>query len=181
MTYDLIFYPITLSILKIACDKVWYKQTLFYNSNFSISNGSASLLKTLFLKKISSKMISLQGHSRPWRKHLFTQFLDSSSPLQLDDKLSDQSTKFLEPYFAVVLAATTLVLKYTKEDLQRILEIVLEARSPITFEKSQDKPLKANSPDMYYNKSYRKYYNFCQQCEDYFATYFLQDKISFHW
>ena len=35
-------HPFTLSIPKVARDQVWYKQPLFYNSNFSIPNGSAS-------------------------------------------------------------------------------------------------------------------------------------------
>ena len=54
--------------------------------------------------------------------------------------------------------------------------------------------LKAYSPDIYRGKSHMDYYNFCQQCEDYFttsgamgptripfATSFSRDRITFRW
>ena len=57
--------------------------------------------------------------------------------------------------------------------MQRILKTVLEARAPAltlaVSEVPRDK-LKARSPDVYRGKSHMDCYNFCQQCEDYFAT-----------
>ena len=89
--------------------------------------------------------------------------------------------------------------------MQRILKAVLEARAPtpapalapvpvpVVSKVSREK-LKARSPDVYRGKSHMDYYNFCQQCEDYFATAgatgptqipfaasFLRDRISFRW
>ena len=85
-----------------------------------------------------------------------------------------------------------LVAKYTEEDLQKILRTVLEAQV-LPFDGHHKKPLKAKSSDMYYNKFHIKCYNFCQKCEDHFATakvkglnciffaaFFLHDYINFH-
>ena len=97
----------------------------------------------------------------------------------------------------------TSIPKYSKDDLQWILKAVLEAQTlvpapapvpvPIVSEVSREK-LKARSPDVYCGKSHMDCYNFCQQCEDYFATAratgptqilfaasFLRDRISFYW
>ena len=85
------------------------------------------------------------------------------------------------------------VAKYTKEDLQRILRTVLEVQAP-PIDGLREKPLKARSPDVYCGKFHMKCYNFCQQCEDHFATarakgpnriffaaFFLRDLINFRW
>ena len=85
------------------------------------------------------------------------------------------------------------VAKYTKEDLQKILRAVLEARAPPS-DSPCEKPLKARLPDVYCGKSHMECYNFCQQCKDHFATAgakgpnrilfaasFLRDRIYFHW
>ena len=89
--------------------------------------------------------------------------------------------------------AKPLVAKYTEEDLQRILRIVLEARAPPS-DSPREKPLKARSSDVDCGKSHMECYNFCQQYEDHFATAeakgpnripfavsFLQDRINFRW
>lgn len=73
--------------------------------------------------------------------------------------------------------------KYSKQDLQWILKMVLEGKihtlalgptsapQPIAFpDEPFDRPLKAKSLDLYYGKFHMECYNFCQQCEDYFAT-----------
>ena len=87
--------------------------------------------------------------------------------------------------------------------MQRILKAVLKAHAPapalapvlapvvseVLWEKA-----KARFPDIYHGKSHMNCYNFCQQCEDYFATVramkstqiffaasFFQNQISFHW
>ena len=52
----------------------------------------------------------------------------------------------------------------------QILKTVLEAQAPTNSKQSPDKLLKVCSPNMNHGKSHIKCYNFCQQCEDYFAT-----------
>ena len=89
-------------------------------------------------------------------------------------------------------AVESLVAKYTKEDLQKILRTVFEAQA--LSNGAREKPLKARSPDVYRDKSYMECYNFYQQYEDYFATTrakspnrifftvsFLRDCINFRW
>ena len=103
--------------------------------------------------------------------------------------------------------AANSVPKYSEDDLQQILKAVLEARvpvpvlapapalvlAPVVSEVPREK-LKACSLDVYRGKSHMDYYNFCQQCENYFATVgamgptqipfatsFLRDRISFRW
>ena len=143
---------------------------------------------------------------------------DSSPPPESGDELSDQpawpSTKLP---VANAPAAANSIPKYSEDDLQRILRTILEARvpaptpvfapapvpapgpapapapAPIVAEAPREK-LKARSPDVYRGKSHMDCYNFCQQCEDYFATAgatgptripfaasFLRDRISFRW
>ena len=97
--------------------------------------------------------------------------------------------------------------------MQKILKTVLEAGAPVSapapvptlvpaptlapapiVANAPREKLKARFPDLYCGKSYMDYYNFCQQCEDYFATAgataltrilfvasFLRDRISFRW
>ena len=141
---------------------------------------------------------------------------DSSLLPESGDKLSDQPAGPLtKPPVANAPAVTNSITKYSEDDLQRILKIVLEARvpapapvltlapvpapatapapAPIVAEAPCEK-LKACSLDMYRGKSHMDCYNFCQQCEDYFATIgvtgptripfaasFLWDRISFRW
>ena len=83
--------------------------------------------------------------------------------------------------------------KYTEEDLQRILKVVLETEV-LVYNKSCEKPLKTRSSDVYRGKSYMECYNFCQQYENHFATAramgrnripfaasFLCNRINFQW
>ena len=115
--------------------------------------------------------------------------------------------------------AANSVPKYSEDDLQRIFKAVLEAQAPIpaplpvpalalvlaatsapvlapasNVAEAHREKLKARSPDLYRGKSHIDCYNFCQQCEDYFATAgatgptripfaasFLRDRISFRW
>ena len=85
------------------------------------------------------------------------------------------------------------VAKYTKENLQRIFRTVVKAQA-LPSDGPREKPLKARSPDVYRGKSHMECYNFCQQCEDHFATAgakgsnripfaasFLCDRINFRW
>ena len=101
----------------------------------------------------------------------------------------------------VIVVPTIDVPKYSKDDLQRIYKTILEAQAPapipalafVVSEVPRDK-LKARSLNIYCEKSHMDYYNFCQQCEDYFTTAgatgptripfavsFLRDWISFCW
>ena len=150
-------------------------------------------------------MTSVRGRGRPHHKHPSVAPSvapsvtppNSSPPPELGDELSDQLAGPLGPKPPVANApAATNVLKYSKDDLQRILKAVLEARAPIlalapvlapvpapvpapvlaptpapapiVAEAPREK-LKAHSPNLYYGKSHMDCYNFCQQCEDYFT------------
>ena len=146
---------------------------------------------------------------------------DFFSPPKSSDKLSDQPAKTsgTKSPVANALVAATHISKYSKDDLQRIFKAVLEAQAPasalaptpalapasalapapalapasIVSELPREK-LKARSPDIYCEKSHIDCYNFCQQCEEYFATAgatgpirilfatsFLWKQISFCW
>ena len=94
-------------------------------------------------------------------------------------------------------SATTSVPKYSEDDLQKIFKAALEARAFAPAFAASEIPrekLKTLSPDVYCGKSHMDYYNFCQQCENHFATAgatgptripfaasFLRDRISFRW
>ena len=136
---------------------------------------------------------------------------DSSSSSKSGNKLSDQLVRPLEiePPVADAPVTATNVLKYSKSDLQRIFKAVLEAQAAVSVAASAPtsapalapivskafwEKLKASSLHIYYGKSYMDCYNFCQQCENYFATAratgptqipfavsFLRDQISFRW
>ena len=128
--------------------------------------------------------------------------LPNSSPSP-ESEISKQPERPLGPK----PPADTSISKYFEDDLQRIFKTVLEAQAPIPVpapafallsasvvsEVLREK-LKACSLDIYRGKSYMDCYNFCQQCEDYFATAgatgstqilfatsFLRDGISFRW
>ena len=78
-----------LTISRVARDQVWYERSLFYNSNFSIPNGSASLFEIVILKKkFSAKMISVWGRGRSRKECPFIFLFDSFSPFESDDNLS---------------------------------------------------------------------------------------------
>ena len=141
-------------------------------------------------------MTSVRGRGRPRRERPSIAPPDSSPPPESDDNLSDQRAgpPGANLPIAVVPAAALPVPKYNKKDLQRILKTVLEARAPTTFKEPRDKPLKVRSLDVYRGNSHMECYNFCQQCENYFATAearganripfaasFLRDQISFRW
>ena len=104
-------------------------------------------------------MTSIQSRGRPCREHASEGLSGSSPPPEssYDEALVNPSA--VEPPVA----------KYTEEDLQRIFRTVLEARAPPS-NGACEKPLKARSPDVYRGKSHMECYNFCQQCEDHFAT-----------
>ena len=144
------------------------------------------------LKEISSKITSVRdrGRSRRERSSAAPSVApsNSSSPPESGDELSDQPAgPSIKPLIANAPAATTSISKYSEDDLQRIFKTVLEAQipapapvlapapvpvpapAPIVAKASREK-LKARFPDVYRGKSHMNCYNFCQQCEDYFAT-----------
>ena len=139
-------------------------------------------------------MTSVRGRGRPCRKRPSVASSiapsvappDSSPPPESGDELSDQPARPLGPKPPVANApSATSVLKYSEDDLQKIFKAVLEARAPVPAPVPVPAPapalasivaeapwekLKARSPDLYREKSHMDCYNFCQQCEDYFAT-----------
>ena len=128
-------------------------------------------------------MTSIQGRGRPRREQASEGPSGSSPPPE-----SSHDEALVNPP-----ADESPVAKYTEEDLQRILRMVLEARAPPS-DGARKKPLKARSPDVYRGKSHMECYNFCQQYEDHFATagakgpnrimfaaFFLRDHINFCW
>ena len=161
-------------------------------------------------------MTSVRGRGRPRREHSSAApsvaLSDSFLSLKSSDELSDQPARpsGMKSPVANALAATS-VPKYSEDNLQRILKADLEAQAPIPtpapvpalapilalapiVAKAPWEKLKACSLDVYCGKSHINCYNFCQQCEDYFATVeamrltriffttsFLQDRISFRW
>ena len=110
---------------------------------------------------------------------------DSSLSPKLDDKLSNQPVgpSGMKPSVADIFAAATSISKYSENNLQRIFKAVLEAWAPalflapaffpaptLVFSETPRKKLKACFPNVYRGKSHIDCYNFCQECEDYFAT-----------
>ena len=74
--------------------------------------------------------------------------------------------------------ADSSVVRYSEDDFQRILRIVLDSRplapvptpAALHYEGPCERLLKARFPDIYWGKTHLECYNFFQQCEDHFAT-----------
>ncbi len=79
--------------------------------------------------------------------------------------------------------------RYSHKDLDRIIQTFLYA-----LKGGSGDNLKAKTPDVYCGRSYMECYNFCQKCENHFATCkaigpnripfaasFLRDRINFRW
>ncbi len=79
--------------------------------------------------------------------------------------------------------------RYSQQDLDRIIQTFLQNSKGGSGDK-----LKAKTLDVYHGRSHMQCYNFCQQCEDHFATCgaarpnrilfaasFLRDRINFRW
>ena len=143
-------------------------------------------------------MISVRGRGRPRQERLSVapSVVPSVAPSVAppDSSPLPESENFEQPEES---PADTSIPKYSENNLQRILKAVLESRAPTLAPAVSETPrekLKARSPDVYHRKYYIDCYNFCQQCEDYFATIgatgptripfaasFLWDRISFRW
>ena len=124
-------------------------------------------------------MTSIQDRGRPCRERTSK---GSSPPLEsIHDEIPVNSPAVELP-----------VSKYIEENLQTIFRTIFEAWA--TSDGAHEKPLKPRSPDVYLRKSHMEFYNFCQQCEDHFATAiakgpncilfvasFLRNRINFYW
>ena len=67
--------------------------------------------------------------------------------------------------------------RYSEKDFQRIFKTVLEARAPnpapqllVFLNRPRRRPLKTSFSNLYCGKTHIECYNFCQQCENHFAT-----------
>ena len=58
--------------------------------------------------------------------------------------------------------------QYTQKNLHQIILLVFQAQT--SKRRSPEDKFKADSPDVYCNRSHIECYNFCQKCKDYFAT-----------
>ena len=119
-------------------------------------------------------MTSVRGHGRPHREHLSVALdvapsITPPPPLKSGDELSDQPAKLSgTKLLANASAAATNIPKYSKDNLQQILQAVLEAQAPapapapafVVFEVPREK-LKVCSLDLYRGKSHMDCYNFC--------------------
>ena len=104
-------------------------------------------------------MTTIRGSECPCRERT-SKVLSGSSPLL---ESNYDKTPVNPP------AVELFVTKYIEKDLQKIFRTFLEARAP-SSDGLCKKPLKARLPNVYCGKSHIEYYNFCQQCEDHFAT-----------
>ena len=148
-------------------------------------------------------MISTQARGRPRQKRLSVALSVAPSVASPDFSLPLKSENSEQPNGppGPKSPAIISVPKYSEDDLQRILKVILEAwalapapaPASVVFEVPREK-LKARSTDVYCKKFHMDCYNFYQQCEDYFATAgatgptripfatsFLWEQISFHW
>ena len=82
---------------------------------------------------------------------------------------------------AISGSANSFVVRYLKNDLQRIFRTVLNFRpsasvpasvvaTALHYESLRERSLKAWFPDIYQDKTHLECYNFFQQCKDHFAT-----------
>ena len=128
-------------------------------------------------------MISIQGRGCSRRERTSKDPLQSLSPPECSHDEIPVNPLGVEPPIAM----------YTKKDLQKIFRTVFKAGA-LPFDGLCEKPLKARLPDVNCGKLYKECYNFCQQCEDHFATagvkdlnhilfaaFFLRDSINFRW
>ena len=118
----------------------------------------------------------------------------SPSPFGDPDKLAGaQAPPPDRPNVPVVAPVGAPPRTYSNEEVQDIIQTVMEV-STIAKEGPQERPLKARFPNVYKGDNHMACYNFCQECEDYFATagakgpncipfaaFFFRDRTSFRW
>ncbi len=138
-------------------------------------------------------MTSVRGRGRPARRDEASEAPSSKGdyedPLGSNEPgLSEAPEAPIGPPKAPFPAPPALdVARYTQKNMDHLLNTFLQASKG----ESGDK-LKAKTPDIYRGRSHMEYYNFCQQCEDHFATCgaigpnqipfaasFLRDQINF--
>lgn len=71
-----------------------------------------------------------------------------------------------------------LVLKYSEQDFQQILQTVQATLKPRDFDKSKKQSLKSYQSDVYRNKSDMECYNFIYLYENYFTIF---GTYSYNW
>ena len=92
--------------------------------------------------------------------------------------------------------ASSPVLKYTEEDLQKIekyyMDLFIQAK--VQEQAPQEQAIEVRFPELYFGKSHMECFEFCLQCEDHFdlagvtgfnrttlAASFLRGRINFRW
>ena len=126
-----------------------------------------------------------------WRKDKLT----GGTPTKDSNRCIPASITTHAPTFAIALiiaplvasdSADSSIVTYSEDNLERIVRTIFEARplplpalapvpAPVVatslyYESVYEWLWKAQSPDIYRNKTHIECYNFFQQCKDYFAT-----------
>ena len=111
----------------------------------------------------------------------FTKVIDRRIPALATTRAPTLTVVPVVAPLAAFGSANSFVVRYLKDDLQRILRIVLDSRSPVSFpavvvvaaphfESPRERLLKAWFSDIYWGKTHVECYNFFQQCKDHFTT-----------
>lgn len=106
------------------------------------------------------------------------QVLSQDEELQKSFTLSEPSAKPIRDSSNLRFISTPLQLtKYTKDELYQIFKTILKMRILIPYKDQKDlkefleQALKSRTPDFYKGKYHIDYYEFIQQCKDYFAIF----------
>ncbi len=101
--------------------------------------------------------------------------MEHKDPLESNESRSSKT--LAEPYKALIGPIQTPppkvkidVVCFTRKDLDQIIESVFQVQTQKRRLLSFREKLKVITPNIYHSRFYMEYYNFCQQCEDHFAT-----------
>ena len=103
-------------------------------------------------------MISIQSCGQLYKKRTSKGFSGSLLPLKSNHEKFLVNLPIITP---VVGLFESFVATYIEKDLQKIFRTILKTRA-FLFDKPCKKLLKARLFDVYCDKSYIEYYNFCQ-------------------
>ncbi len=112
------------------------------------------------------KMTSVRGRGRPPRKNRASKAPTGPSSHKSDNEDHENLLVLNEPPARPLEAsnpppeAPADVARYTKKDLERIIQTVLQAQVP--KDGARNKAFKARSPDVYGGRSHMECYNFCR-------------------
>lgn len=143
--------------------------------------------------------IAFSGHST--KHNCFEEMDNSCTPFPSTKKPVSTSNAFTLPETSAPLGlfiAFFLVPKYSKNDFQRILKAVIEARTAaiatMLLGSPWERSPRTRFSDIYRGKSYLECYNLCQFCKNHFAiarakgancilfiTSFFSDQVYFCW